>query len=368
MTEILESYGYENFEIATDAIGSDPLLYYKMQSQGGTNQAPLASATIWTIERRQWEVLELLEEKYQSAFRDDRLLLYLAAVALGRQGCEEDAGASAKRAFQIEVSDAQLRNVFAEIVEELGRHDWAEREWKHVIETVPPIEFPSLHARTRYALLRLHDRGEDEAAAQMLTECLESLAAAPEAQGSLLEDSSRRRILKDIEAQRRFYEACVFEAKGDFQSQRKKLEQAVTHSPEDPDILIALYHLKGVDDAFRKVTQMRIQAVCRKIEFAIETNTGIFEEKDAANYFNHWAWLVSNTEGDYRKALVYSHRSLELLPGNASYLDTLGRCYFSVGDLENAIRYQRQAVKKHPHMQVTQRQLAHFEQHLASRQ
>jgi tetratricopeptide (TPR) repeat protein len=80
---------------------------------------------------------------------------------------------------------------------------------------------------------------------------------------------------------------------------------------------------------------------------------------------NHWAWLVSNTEGDFRKAVKFSLRSLQLSPGSPSYLDTLGRCYYSAGDLENAIRYQREAVKKHPHMQVMQRQLVLFEKEFA---
>jgi outer membrane protein assembly factor BamD (BamD/ComL family) len=43
----------------------------------------------------------------------------------------------------------------------------------------------------------------------------------------------------------------------------------------------------------------------------------------------------------------------------------LGRCYFAAGDLENAIKYQRQAVEKHPQVQVMRRQLAMFEKALA---
>ena len=50
--------------------------------------------------------------------------------------------------------------------------------------------------------------------------------------------------------------------------------------------------------------------------------------------YNQWAWLVSNTEGDFQKAIRYSHRSLELIPrgsgesAGASFLDTLGPLLF----------------------------------------
>ena len=51
----------------------------------------------------------------------------------------------------------------------------------------------------------------------------------------------------------------------------------------------------------------------------------------------------------------------------ASFLDTLGRCYYAAGDYENAVKYQRQAVEKVDYMQVMQRQLALFEKTLAEK-
>jgi hypothetical protein len=51
-----------------------------------------------------------------------------------------------------------------------------------------------------------------------------------------------------------------------------------------------------------------------------------------------------------------------------SFLDTLGRCYFAAGDVENALKYQREAIKKVDYMQVMHRQLAQFEQAYAQKQ
>jgi hypothetical protein len=50
-----------------------------------------------------------------------------------------------------------------------------------------------------------------------------------------------------------------------------------------------------------------------------------------------------------------------------SFLDTLGRCYFAAGDLENAIKHQREAIKRVDYMQVMHRQLRQFEKALAEK-
>ena len=72
--------------------------------------------------------------------------------------------------------------------------------------------------------------------------------------------------------------------------------------------------------------------------------------------------------GDYREALRCSLKSLELIPGYGIYLDTLGRCYYAVGDLRNAVKSQKQAVEKTPYYQQIQRQLEFFEAELAKQQ
>ena len=54
--------------------------------------------------------------------------------------------------------------------------------------------------------------------------------------------------------------------------------------------------------------------------------------------------------------------------GEASFIDTLGQCYYAVGDYENAVKYERQAIAKVDHMQVMHRQLAMFEKALAEKQ
>jgi tetratricopeptide (TPR) repeat protein len=123
-----------------------------------------------------------------------------------------------------------------------------------------------------------------------------------------------------------------------------------------------MYRASEPDSAERNMTLKKIEQLSQAIQ----------QEIDAAPSdpvaLNHWAWLISNTTGDYDKALRFSQKSLELRPDTASFLDTLGRCYFAVGDLENAIKYQRQAVELEPSTRILKRQLDEFEAALAKQQ
>jgi tetratricopeptide (TPR) repeat protein len=164
-----------------------------------------------------------------------------------------------------------------------------------------------------------------------------------------------------MRTQRHYFQACHLEKQGDTAGQQKQLELAYHSDPQDPDVLIAMYRLSQPDDTHHKKILARIRRALESVERAIA------EDPQDPMWYNHWAWLVSNTEGDFQKAVEYSLRSLELSPDTPSYLDTLGRCYYSAGDLEQAIKYQRQAVAKHPKVQIMRRQLEQFEREQAAR-
>jgi tetratricopeptide (TPR) repeat protein len=122
-----------------------------------------------------------------------------------------------------------------------------------------------------------------------------------------------------------------------------------------------MFRVGDADDAWMADTRQRIAKLSRSVEEAIDDNP------NNAIPYNQWAWLIANTEGDFSKAVRYSRRSLELEPGTASFLDTLGRCYYSAGKYEKAVESQREAVRLIPHMQVMQRQLKVFEKTLAEK-
>ena len=236
---------------------------------------------------------------------------------------------------------------------------------KSVVETLASTELQSLVARDSLGQYRLHDRLQHKAAADLLTETIDAIDADPAVKQRYRSDTNLWYRYQLLRSHREYFLATHFQALGDTEKQRRHLEQAYKLDPSNlsnADVLIAMYRLKDSDAAYRQQTQERIAKSLKSVETEIKK-----AKSDPQNY-NHWAWLVSNTEGDFKKAVKYSQRSLALAPGSPGYLDTLGRCYYSAGDLENAVKVQREAVAKHPRMRVMQRQLKQFEDEMQERE
>ncbi len=355
--------------------------------EGGAMHTALVFALSWSTEAEQWEAIKQLEDRYASQLREDRLLLYMVAESAQRKGDSQRSKEIAERAYQLEVDDIQQRYQVASTIAELGRHDWAEREWQYVIDHLPAEDLTSFSARREIATTCLFDRREYQQAANLVGESIreiEKLTSENQEKKRQFGSRAGRRWLGQFRAQRDYFLACQVETKGNYALQRKLLDSAYLGDKENPDILIAMYRLQGADEAYKKLTRKRIQLLAKKLGDEIEGNPS------SPFSYNHWAWLISNTEGDFQKAVAYSHRSLEVLPedpsvlgelttcyyemraldlvpDSPSYLDTLGRCYYAAGDLDTAIKYQRQAIRRHPHLQVMRRQLAFFERELAAR-
>ncbi len=316
----------------------------------------IMQAINWCIKNQQWPALELLETHYSKAIKDDRLLLYLVAAGRAACGLYDDAKELAERAYNHVAFDVEERNQVGDVIAELGHHDWAEREWRFVIDKAPITSTDSMIARTSVANWCLHDRGEDKAAADLLGEVCDAVDGDKELKSAVMADNEGSYYLnKMLRTQRDYFTACHLESQQDFKGQRKSLERAFTRNYKDPDVLIAMYRLQEADDIYRERVKGRIVRAIAEVEQEIEN------DPNDPQAYNHYAWLVSNTEGDFDKAVSYSLKSLELNPDTPSYLDTLGRCYFAAGDLENAIKHQSQAVKMHPQVKVMQKQLEMFE-------
>jgi tetratricopeptide (TPR) repeat protein len=173
--------------------------------------------------------------------------------------------------------------------------------------------------------------------------------------------------------------AMYFGRIGDHTQQRERLEEAVRQNPRDVDVLIAMHRLPNADPQWLAQTKQRIQAVAggllelaHRYEDIVDNPANQRIRMDIlaplASLHNQYAWLVSNTEGDRQEALRSSRRSLELSPDNPAYLDTLGRCYYALGDLDNAVKYQTRAVRLEPSTQQIGRQLKLFQKALAESQ
>jgi tetratricopeptide (TPR) repeat protein len=205
----------------------------------------------------------------------------------------------------------------------------------------------------------LHDQEKHLEAAKVLQPAVEELDRNAEYRKTVLERVGREPA--GIKSRMHYFLAMDHRDKGDVAKTVEQLDLAMAADPTDADALIGLYRLPNQDVARREKTSKLIKAAADVFRKQIQ------QSPEDSTPYNQFAWLVGNTEGDYAEALRYSQKSLELAPNSAGYLDTLGRCYYAAGDLDNAIKYQTQAVTLDPHSGAMQRQLALFKSALANK-
>ena len=324
----------------------------------------------WLTKHESWNALDEFLAKHQSRLQQSKRPLYYAALARAKQGKTDLGEELAKKAADLDPQAGLESFVAAKDLEEHSQFDWAVREYRRTIDKEPVSSHGAILARVYLANL-LHDYEKHEQAADVL----EPLVKAVQSEGRVgqlyakLHDYYAGRLSlpenEGLAARLHYLRACQYREQDDWQRVREELELAIRFDPTDADVVIAMYRLPEPDPKWREATQRRIRDLARQFKQEIDENPS-----DPTPY-NQWAWLISNTEGDYAQAIRYSHHSLELIPegagesAGASFLDTLGRCYYAASDYENAVKYQRQAVEKVDYMQVMQRQLALFEKTLA---
>ena len=242
------------------------------------------------------------------------------------------------------------------LLQKWGAGDWASREYTAVVDDNEAPAQQQVLASVMYAEF-LHDRGRDGEAAGVLDRLVGADAGERvPALRQLDRDPAQTRARAD------YFRACAAAAAGDTAAQRQDLEAAASGVAPDVDALIALYHLPDNTPEQRQATLDRIQAALARMEEEIQ------QVPDDPNTYNEYAWLVSNTEGDFAKALRYSKRSLRDSFDNASYLDTLAHCHAAAGNLTAAIRTQRLAMRHEPHNRIIRLNLAAFEVQATGRQ
>lgn len=318
------------------------------------------------FEKTFWNRFEKLKE-------DEPMFVYLGAEAfvkskpeLGRKLADQAFEMNAVDEAMDEVSTAFTQINTAIAIENRGLTEWAIREYRRLMnaggddEIREPWRLSVLKEQAAVILSELlHDRGRDKEAADVLAVRMKQEPAI-DVFGQ--EDGSKA---AEIESRMHFFRSEQHRQESNREEQIKSLLSAVEANPTDADVLIAMYRLPRADEAWKKETKKYItkaveifEANLKRLKAAGE----ISNRADIARDLNQLAWLVGNTEGDQRKAVEYSRRSLELRPHSPGSLDTLGRTYFAIGDLENAIKYQRRAVKLEPHSQQIARQLVQFEE------
>ena len=325
----------------------------------------------WLINRQAWTLIDEVNNRFATRFDHDAEFLYRLAEARLKQGRVEAGDTLAKRAYELNTDDSREHKRLGLVLQTRGMFDWAEREYRYSITQGPPGSIAHIEAHL-YLSEMLHDLQRDMDAASSLQELVDLSAKDDTVKQQLVR---RRGSVGPVESRMYYFYAEHYSQSDEPKKQVEHLEKAIAADPTDADVLIGLYRA-STDDELRERTlllirqaagqfQQQIELFNRQVEEAHDEEFRQWASARLASLYNQYAWLVGNTEGDYDSALRFSHRTLELRPGTAGYLDTLGRCYYAKGDFANAVKYQSQAMKRDPYSGAIQRQLALFERELA---
>ena len=351
----------------------------------------LADHCDWALYNGLGAVVSELYQMHPLTFSKNAELLYSAGQALAEQGQQAKAESLASAARNLspfpekkddetgvassQVLDnlAKTHGFTAKLLESRGMFDWAEAEYKLIVDHGG--------SETKYGLIGTFDLAEFYSQHQRHQEAVDVLKDAEE---RLSKDHEKHQELSKLVKASYFQSIVAREKayallqKGQDDPQMVKeakalLRTAFDKRSTDINILIKLYRLDdGSDNGYTSYVQSRIASFIksydskiRSAEAQIAANRNFYRDL-LAQYFNDYAWLVCNTTGNYQLALERSLKSIELAPrGERDQIgarqDTCARCYFALGDLDNAIKTQKRALENSPHDPSLNRQLKEFQ-------
>ena len=331
----------------------------------------------WALEREAWFVPGLLAERFPAEYWQDPLLVYRLAEAKRKGGDEDGANEAAKLALEMnpKLYDPHMA-VARRLRYERQMFDWAEAEFRLLIETSNELPKGELIARELLAEM-LADLAREQDAAEALEPSIALGEKDPVTLASAYEAILRSPPTPaELRAKIDYWLGVHYGREREVVKQKEFLEKSLAVNVDDIDVVIALYRVVDESQEWRdKVGKLlaehaqRIESQMKELEQMIATSQdrdvrGLINEQYAQKN-NEYAWLISNTVGDYQKAVACSKKSLEIIPDSWPYQDTLGRCYYAVGDFKNAIHFQKLAVEQAPYLQQMRRQLKQFEDALA---
>lgn len=323
----------------------------------------------WLVEHQAWPVVLDAETRYASLFEENVGLAYCAAEAHAALGEDEAVEKLLARIENDATIDPPQRIDIAGELESWGRFDWAEREYRLGIKDLQPPN-PAFAWASRRLAEMLHDQQRDADAAEALLPYIKALDENEQFR-SILEDQFEWPV-NEHRARYATFRGYALEAEGKLAEAREAYERGFEDYEFDADLLIAMYRTPEAPEDWRAKTKTRIEdaqthfkaeiaASRQEVEAASRSGNIQAAQSQLALNCNQYSWLVGNTFGDFDDAVRRSEESLEIKPGNSGYLDTLARTLFSRGDVEEAIRRQRQALESDRHSGALNRQLRQFE-------
>jgi tetratricopeptide (TPR) repeat protein len=315
----------------------------------------------WLSERKAWQILDDVSERFEAAINADPVLLYTLANARRLQGNQQLAEETAKKAFALNQDKVTEHLKMAYYLQQHGLHDWSDREYRFVIDKFPLTDVTGLRARSILSE-NLHDRQREAEAAETLKPLVDLIDKGDIGIRQVLD--SVERPAEGIKSRMLYFQAVDAQLKGNEKAHVELLEKAIEVDQTDADVLIGLYRIPNQDAAQRKRTK---DLITKAVD---QSKTVIDEFPEDPTAYNQLAWLVGNTEGNIDEAIAFSQKSVELRraignDGVGGYLDTLAHCYYGKGDFANAVETQEEAARLEPHSQAIARQLKVFKEALA---
>lgn len=325
-------------------------------------------AVIGLIARDAHSMVDELAGRFSKLFDASPQLLYLQAESLeartrpsGESPPREQIDKLIAHAIELNADRFIEHNIMAEFLKDRGRFDWAEKEYRKILADHPLGSDECM--RTRNALSEmLGDLERYDDSVNVLKPLIDEFAK-----------QGLERAENFMTARYYLFRARSAQQKRQFADQKSYLKTAVELNLEDSDVIIDMYRAEEADQNWKELTRSYIKQASKQFEEQIKTYEGELAEglqtesarsminRRIAIQENQHAWLISNTEGDFDRAIARSRRSLELHPNFSTYQDTLARCYYAKGDYANAIKYQKMAVRQDPFSPTMRRQLALFE-------
>ncbi len=338
----------------------------------------LIEAIDWFASEQSWMFAEVIADRFPVEFQEYPELMYRLAEAFLKGGDEERANQQAAIALATNPDDLDAHIVIASFLASRQHHNWAIAEYQQGIEQAPLASEAGVRMRILLGEI-FHDLERDGDAGLVFEPVVEN-RENEDLEQSVIRFYSQ---MESFVSRYWYFRACDHASREQWDKQRECLESGFNEDPDDGDILIAMYRFKESDrkdediltpnGLFRAKALDAIQASAisyedqiKALEIKIKNTLDRLEKQrlqwDLARALNQYAWLVCNTTGDYKKAVDYSVKSLEIRNWeSASYLDTLGHAYFAAKDFENAVKYQQQAVDKDPGSLGMRRQLKVFQ-------
>lgn len=365
----------------------------------------LSEHAAWSIRQGLFPVVTALYQQHQHTFGENAELMYSAAQAFAESGDDARADELALAALKINplpeevaedgeekpeggLTDHQLQEIaiahyqVARMLKARGQFDWAERENREIIKHCDIESIVGVSARQELARTFSEQLRHEEAAAILFP-------IADRAEKDRLYQAKMSRWTISLSRIRSlyYYESglAILEQAGattdpeTLTDVKGKLQLAYRYDNDNIDILIRMYRLEDKADPDWRTTVMKQlmqnQDELKKDIAKIESRKSLIPpdafKEELGEKYNQYAWLVSNTEGDFERALKCSLDSLSFLDADdieirAARLDTCARCYFALGRIDEAVEAQAEAIKLDPFSLPMLRQLEEFKAALAS--